>query len=121
MQLTLKDVGIMLTFPAVMSFGQILFREVAIKQAGKPLLEILAGVAVTPLFYVALTFYAFATILWIWLLTKYPLTIAYPIAVLAVIFAPLIDKFFFRHPISNGYWFGIALIICGVQVITRTH
>jgi drug/metabolite transporter (DMT)-like permease len=120
MKFSLKDFVILLSFPAIMSVGQIMFREAAVKFSGKPVSELLFGLLRTPLFQCALAFYALATMLWVWLLSRYPLALAYPIAVLAVVFTPLIDKFYFHQHLPSTYWPGLALIITGVIVVVRS-
>jgi drug/metabolite transporter (DMT)-like permease len=119
MKFSFKDFFILLSFPAIMSVGQIMFREAAVKFSGKPVSEALLALLRTPLFQGALAFYALATVLWVWLLSRYPLALAYPIAVLAVVFTPLIDKFFFHQQLPSGYWPGLGLILSGVVVIVR--
>lgn len=120
MKFSFKDFVILLSFPAIMSVGQIMFREAAVKFSGKPVSELLFGLLRTPLFHCALAFYALATVLWVWLLSRYPLALAYPIAVLAVVFTPLIDKFYFHQHLPFTYWPGLALIITGVIVVVRS-
>ena len=120
MKFSVRDFVILLSFPAIMSVGQILFREAAVKFSGKPLIELMLGLLRSPLFHGALVFYALATGLWVWLLSRYPLALAYPIAVLAVVFTPLIDKFFFNQHLPSAYWPWLALIIGGVIVIVRS-
>jgi drug/metabolite transporter (DMT)-like permease len=120
MKFSIRDFVILLSFPAIMSVGQIMFREAAVKFSGKLVTELMLGLLRTPLFHGALAFYAIATVLWVWLLSRYPLALAYPIAVLAVVFTPLIDKFFFHQHLPSTYWPGLALIIGGVIVIVRS-
>ena len=120
MKFSISDFVILLSFPAIMSVGQIMFREAAVKFSGKVVTELMLGLLRTPLFHGALAFYAIATVLWVWLLSRYPLALAYPIAVLAIVFTPLIDKFFFHQHLPSAYWPGLALIIGGVIVIVRS-
>jgi drug/metabolite transporter (DMT)-like permease len=119
MKFALKDFFLLLTFPAIMSVGQIMFREAAIKFSGKPITEMLLGLLRTPIFHAAIVFYIVATVVWVWLLSRYPLAVAYPIAVLAVIFTPAIDALFFNRHLTSVYWLGLGLIIAGVIVVVR--
>ena len=120
MKFSLKDLPILLCFPVIMSVGQIMFREAAVKFSGKPVSELMLGLIRTPIFHGALILYAFATVLWVWLLSRYPLALAYPIAVMAVVFTPLIDCFVFRQSLPVTYWPGLGLMIAGVLVIVRS-
>ena len=119
MRFSLRDLATLLSFPAIMSVGQIMFREAAVKFSGKPITVLLLGLIRTPLFHCAIAFYVVATAVWVWLLSRYPLAIAYPIAVMAVVFTPLIYKAFFHQQLPNSYWFGLCLIIAGVLIIVR--
>lgn len=121
MKTSVSDIMLLFTFPAIMSVGQIMFREAAVKFSGKPIDELILGLLRTPLFHAALAFYAVATIFWVWLLSRYSLSLAYPIAAFAVVFTPIIDRFFFQQHVPLTYWPGLALVICGVIVIVRSH
>ena len=121
MKTSVSDILLLLIFPVLMSVGQIMFREAAVKFSGKPTGELVFGLLRTPLFHAALAFYAVATIFWVWLLSRYTLSLAYPIAVFAIVFTPIIDRFFFKQHVPLTYWPGLVLIISGVIVIVRSR
>lgn len=111
------DVMWLLSFPALMSFGQLLFRYSAMHIAGKPFHDMVATLFIMPVFYVAVTLYGMCTLLWVWLLGRYPLAIAYPFAALAVVFVPLLDTLVFKQQLTGMYWLGLAVVIGGAILI----
>ncbi len=117
--LKISDIFLLLTFPAVMSTGQILFRKSALAVAGNSFPMLLVALVRLPSFHVALILYGLSTILWIWLLGRYPLSIAYPFATLAIVLVPVLERIFFNQDLSRSYWFGLALIIAGAFVVVR--
>lgn len=121
MQLTSKDISLLVTFPCIMAAGQILFKLTAMRTKGLSLYPAFQTMAVQPIFYLALAVYGAATVIWIWLLSRYSLAIAYPFAVLAVIFVPLLESVFFGSRTTPLYWLGMALVITGVLIITRAQ
>lgn len=116
----LKDIVLLGLFPMVMSIGQILFRTCAVAQTGKGMKASVIGLLTSPTFFLACAFYIAATGYWIWLLTRYPLSVAYPIAILSVVFTPLIDKYFFKCQLSGMYWIGLSIMVFGVFIIVRS-
>ena len=68
----------------------------------------------------ALVLYAGASLLWIFLLRFVELKLAYPIMALSFIITPLLAQLFLSEKIGGQYLFGMALIIAGIVVITRT-
>lgn len=67
--------------------------------------------------YVALIFYVFATAVWLFLLYKIDIRIAYPIASTAVIFAALIQCCRDGKSLDTSYWFGLIFIVIGIGLI----
>jgi hypothetical protein len=62
--------------------GQVLFKSIGV--IGLPFAAIVAKIGYVPSFYAACLLYAAATVLWVWILTKLPLsTPAYPLVALA--------------------------------------
>ena len=109
------------SFPALMTAGQMLFRHCA--QAGRDAsLTALVSLLVTmPVFYFTLALYGIATLLWIWLLGRYTLAIAYPFAALAVILVPLFEVLFYKQRLAYSYWVGLSLVIAGILIIVRSR
>ena len=62
----------------MLAVGQALFKQVAMSIRGMPISEALLVILRQPLFYVSLLIYGLATLLWIWILSRVPLSQAYP-------------------------------------------
>lgn len=63
--------------------------------------------------------YGLATVLWIYLLSKYPLSFLYPLQSLAYVIALLIAIFLFKEYVSMYKWFGVIFILIGVYFISK--
>ncbi len=119
--LTWSQILGLISFAASMATGQILFKYGA-TQAG--IVQGLQGwidLLLKPVIVLALTLYAFSTILWLWLLQKIPLTIAYPFAALAFLLVPIGAWIFFREPLNLRSLLGVCLILAGVIVTTTSR
>jgi multidrug transporter EmrE-like cation transporter len=119
MILGLSDIVRLLSFPLLMSIGQVMFRHSALQTAGKPLSALLPALLKVPIFYGAILLYGFCTVLWIWLLARYTLSIAYPFAAIAVAAVPVVEMLVFRQRMPPLYWLGLGLIMAGVLIIAR--
>jgi multidrug transporter EmrE-like cation transporter len=104
----------LLVFTSLLAVGQFLFKAVALRVQGLPLLASLTGLLLQPLFYVAITLYAVSILLWIWILGRVPLSQAYPWMSLGVILVPLVGQFVFGENIRPIFWGGAALIVAGI-------
>jgi drug/metabolite transporter (DMT)-like permease len=71
----------------------------------------------TPPMVAALTIYAAATLLWVWVLRTAPLAVVYPLYALAFILVPVLAWMLFGEPITWKHGIGAALIVAGVWLI----
>ena len=71
----------------------------------------------SPYILSGLTLYGFATVLWLFILTRVPLSVAYPVQSLAYIFAVFGAYFFFSEPLGWTKIIGVMLIMIGVSLI----
>ena len=71
----------------------------------------------SPYILSGLTLYGFATVLWLFILTRVPLSVAYPVQSLAYIFAVFGAYFFFNEPLGWTKIVGVLLIMVGVSLI----
>jgi len=112
-------------FALMMSTGQFLFKKTAISIEtiqntafeSFSLIDGLLRALQVPWFYLAIFLYSFATLFWLHLLQKIPLSIAYPFTATTMIWVPLIANLFFGEKLSYSYWMGIILIISGIAII----
>ncbi len=111
-------------FTFLMSVGQLLFKKTALTISDNStntagLMEGLFRAIQSPWLYLALTTYALATVLWLYILQRIPLSIAYPFSALAMILVPLLSIYFFSERLSLSYFIGAFLIISGITVIAK--
>ena len=111
-------------FTFIMSMGQLFFKKTALtisenttNNAG--LIEGVSRAILTPWLYLALITYALATVLWLYILQRIPLTIAYPFSALAMILVPLLSIYFFSEKLTLSYFLGAFFIILGITIIAK--
>lgn len=64
----------------------------------------------------AVTLYASATLLWVYILSKVPLSYAYPIQAIAFPLVVTLSFFLFKEPIPLNRWIGVGIIVIGAFV-----
>ena len=67
----------------------------------------------------ALFTYGIATLFWLYILQRIPLTLAYPFSALAMIIVPILAIFLFGEKLNWSYWIGIIFIFIGITIIAR--
>ena len=115
----------LILFVSCMCTGQLLFKKTAIsitesnESTSFPnLVDLVLILIKVPYFYLALIIYAFATLLWLFILQKIPLSVAYPFTALAMVIIPILSVFLFNEKLNVTYWFGAMLIVSGITIIT---
>lgn len=105
----------LLAFTLLLAAGQLLFKKLGLELRAEP-----AGGAwrllFSPVLYAAFSLYGFATLLWIWILSRVPLSRAYPYVALGVVFVPLASLLFFGERVRPLFWVGTGLIVMGIIV-----
>lgn len=71
----------------------------------------------SPFVFTGLAMYGFATVLWLYILSKVPLSVAYPIQSLSYILAVFGAYFVFNESLSIYKIIGCLLILIGVSLI----
>ena len=105
-------------FTATLAAGQVMFKQVGLTIRGRPLLDGALDVLSHHAFYLALSLYAFSTFLWIWILSRVPLSQAYPWVAIGIAIVPLLGWYVFDERIKPTFWLGVLLIFSGV-IITQ--
>jgi drug/metabolite transporter (DMT)-like permease len=100
-----------LTLPA----GQLLFKWAAMRPAPTQVPLAVALVARWRLF-AALGWYAFAALLWFYILTRMPLSAAFPFSIAGSALVPLAAWAVFRERLSWRYAVGYGLMLAGLFV-----
>ena len=101
-------------FAAVLAAGQVLFKFSAAAFKSKSVAQGFVELAQTPTFYAAVTLYGAATLLWVWILSRVPLSQAYPWVALATSAVPILAVVVFDERFDSTYWLGVALVVMGV-------
>lgn len=98
---------------AVASLGQVLLRLVAAKISGAPhLIEAVLSLSTL----LAISVYAGAMLLWLFILSRVPLTIAFPFFGLSFLLVPLFANRIAGDPVSASTWVGGTIILAGIAV-----
>ncbi|MDG4608160.1 MAG: EamA family transporter [Defluviicoccus sp.] len=104
-------------FAFILGAGQLLFKAAADRAPALTRWADIPGLVTQPLLWLALALYGFATLLWIYLLQRVPLSEAYPFAALAFVLVPLGAAALFGERLSSAHFVGSALIVAGICVI----
>jgi multidrug transporter EmrE-like cation transporter len=112
-----KNIACLAVFTVILAGGQVLFKKVGLAIVGLPPAEALLTILRDPLLYGALTLYGSATLLWIWILSRVPLSQAYPWVGVGTAVVPLLGWYMFGERIGPVFWLGVALIIVGITVV----
>lgn len=75
--------------------------------------------AVSPLFIGGAALYVVATGLWLVILTKLPLSVAYPSQSMSYILGAIIAMILFRETVLPTQWAGMAVIMFGVYLVAK--
>lgn len=110
------DTIALLGFTLLLAAGQLLFKKVGLDLRGGPLVDGALRVLGQPTLYAALVLYGIATLLWIWILSRVPLSRAYPFVALGVAFVPLASIIMFGERVRPAFWFGVILIVAGIII-----
>ena len=108
----------LLLFSVSLAGGQLLFKRAAQEIIGVPATRILLVLATTPAMWAAVVLYAAATLLWVWILSRVPLSQAHPWAALGVVVVPLAAVVVFGEVVRPVFWLDAALIVAGI-VLTQ--
>ncbi|MEO5565550.1 MAG: hypothetical protein ABIR05_02650 [Luteimonas sp.] len=105
-------------FCLFMGTGQLLFKLAAVKAKGAPTLyEMLRSIALSPWFWSAGVLYAVASLLWVVILTRVPLSIAYPASALTIVLVPIAGWMFFGEHLDIRFAIGMAAMLLGIWLI----
>ncbi len=118
LKLDLGNIFLLLGYVLFMAMGQIAFKYVA-KELGNSasLIDTAVRLPFTVSFWATGMLYGISMIYWIWLLSRVPLTLAYPFASLSVIVLPLLSWAIYSEPLSAKYFFGVTLMMLGIALV----
>lgn len=97
--------------------GQLLFK-LGLDKIGGITLSTAWRAALQPYILSGLLLYVIATLLWFIVLSRLPLSTAYPMQSLAYVFGLLMAWQIFNEPISITKWVGVVVICIGVAIVS---
>jgi len=80
----------------------------------------LKAVAMTPYVWAGLALFGVSALVWLAVLSRASLSFAYPFAALTYVLILLFDHFVLEEPVSALRWGGVAFIVAGIFLISRT-
>ncbi len=110
---TLLTINILL-----MSIGQLLFKQAAIFLNNNVQLQFPLKYLLNPWFYGAVFSYILSTFIWVNILTKMKLSVAYPILSISYILTTVGAMVLFKEKFSLINFLGIFFIMMGVSLIS---
>ncbi len=96
--------------------GQLFFKEARVAHPGASLVLLFTHYEI----WLALLFYGLSALSWLWILSRAPLSYAYPILALSFPIVVGLSAVFFSESISPLHWIGVAVIVSGVALLSRT-
>ena len=105
---------IVLACVLAISSGQILFRKTGLQIEALGMFHP-QTIAIA---LVAFAVYGVASLGWIFVLRKVPLSLAYPFVALSFVLVPLFSRYIFGEPLTMAYFAGAAFIVVGIGVIS---
>ena len=103
----------------VLKVGAKMLGQVGVEDAGRATTVAFAA-ATNPYIIGGLAFYALGAVTWIMVLTRVPLSWAYPILALNQVLILLVAATFLGEQVSAMRWGGVLLIITGVFLVSRS-
>jgi drug/metabolite transporter (DMT)-like permease len=97
--------------------GQIIWK-IGLERAGGLQLHNLVQVLFSPLILLGIFIYGIATVVWLFVLSRLPLSIAYPLQSFAFIIALLAALLLFHETIPPNRWIGAMVILTGIAVLS---
>lgn len=80
----------------------------------------LKAIATNPVVWLGLLLFAGSALAWLFVLSRVPLSFAYPFASLSYLLIVVADRFVFHETIPPARWAGVALIMSGIVLVART-
>jgi undecaprenyl phosphate-alpha-L-ara4N flippase subunit ArnE len=112
----LINIAALLAYAIAISIGNLLFNQAAIELQAEPIGRGIVLAFSQPAFYFAALLFLMAMVLWVWILSRVTLSLAYPFLALPIIIVPALASYFFGDVQTARYWLGAALVAVGVVV-----
>ena len=101
--------------------GQLSLKQGMTAFAGQPGLEVrlLAQAVLQPYVLLGIGFYGVSTLLWLVVLARAPLSVAYPMLSLGYVAVAVLSRLLFAEPLTAAKLFGILLVCFGVALLAH--
>lgn len=99
--------------------GQFLLKKGVLASSLTLNLESILKTVLSPLIFLGLAAYAFSAVIWLFVLQKFPLSVAYPALSLTYIAIVLISLYIFKEPLTTFKIIGVFFIILGVYFLFK--
>lgn len=105
----------------LLSFGQLIWKIGLGKLQVVTLISVegLTKALISPYIITGMVIYIVATVIWLNVLSKIPLSFAYPLMSIAYIFGMILAKTVLGESISTVRWLGAFVIVFGVYLVSR--
>lgn len=104
-----------------MSLGQLLFKLGAVDMNSNNLPGFVLQVFTSPAILAACLLYAITTVIWIWVLSHAPLSLAYPFTALSYIITPLLSYMIYSEKLNLQFILGSSLLMIGIIVCSLSQ
>ncbi len=118
---TLAIIGVMIA-----TGGQLLLRAgmervgyIGANRVARPL-TLALQVASEPRVVIGLVLFGISAAMWLIVLSRIPLSLAYPFAGLTYVFVTVFSKFVLNEEVPGIRWLGLALIVGGIVLVGRS-
>jgi drug/metabolite transporter (DMT)-like permease len=98
--------------------GQVLWK-MAVSNMDTWTFESAMRLIMSPLFIGGAALYVVATGLWLYVLSKLPLSVAYPSQSISYILAAIIALIVFKETVQPTQWIGMLVILFGVYLVAK--
>jgi drug/metabolite transporter (DMT)-like permease len=123
---TIKTILLTLTSVFLATAGQLMLKSgmarvgyIGTQRLGKPL-QVIWDVARTWQVLIGLTLFVLSAVTWLVVISRVPLSLAYPFAGITYVLLAMFSKFVLKEHVPYLRWVGVALIVAGVVMVGRT-
>ncbi len=99
--------------------GQLLLKRGVLASSLEPNIPSILKTIFSPLVFSGFVFYGISAIIWLFVLQKFPLSVAYPSLAVTYAIIVLFSFLFVNEPITTNKIIGIILIFLGVTFLYR--
>ncbi len=100
--------------------GQVALKQGVADYASTGPWRLLQDAAGTPWVWGGFAAYGASLLLWLWVLSRAPLSVAYPMVALGYVLVVLVSAWAFGEPVPPMRWLAVGIIAGGVILLTRT-